>query len=91
MSQQVKQKAKVVSVSDNTNSFGLHGVIIMTKGGGTWELGIGSLYLPKKGDEITIRVWAQTGNLAGVDGITYEIPRRLGNAPDKVIAEVWGK
>lgn len=67
---------KVVSVSENTNSFGLHGVIICDKSGLAFEVGIGQMFCPKKDAIISGQVTA-AGNLSSLQGITYEIPRKL--------------
>lgn len=72
---------KVVSVSKNTNSFGLTGMILMAIDGETWEVGASYLNIKKKGDVVLTN-----RNFHG-----FEIPQQLPNAPLEVIEEVWGK
>jgi hypothetical protein len=78
----------VVAVSGNTNSFGLYGMVLMTRSGEAWEVGASKHVLKKKGDLVRVPCtkrgepeWALKG---------FEIPRRLPKPPAKVIAEVWG-
>lgn len=79
---------KVVSVSSNTNSFGLYGMILMNKKGEAYQVGANSMYVPKKGNILNVPInnegkpkWASMG---------YEIPESKGIAPQEVIKEVWG-
>ena len=98
MSTITKQKEfKVVSISSNTNSFGLYGVILMGKDGESYQVGSNYFHLPKKGDVLKNNVhynaetqerllktlsWSLSG---------FEIPERLPDAPFKVVQEVWGR
>lgn len=77
---------KVASVSENMNSFGLYGMILMAENGETWEVGANSLNVKEKGEIITVQqeassfVWYKFG---------FEIPRWIGRAPQEVIKEIW--
>lgn len=79
---------KVVSVSSNTNSFGLHGVIICDKAGLSFEVGIAAWCCPKKGNIITGEVTINE-DLKSLAGITYEIPRKLTKPDASILAEIW--
>lgn len=80
---------KVVSVSSNANSFGLHGVIILAQDGQGFEVGITGQFLPAKGDVLSCTVCNKTGDLKSIHRHSYEIPRMLPKAPEAVIKEVW--
>lgn len=79
---------KVVTVSSNTNSFGLRGMVLMAEDGEAWEVGVSNIYEKSKNATIYLPV---------VDGKTEvpcghfqcEIPRQLPKAPKNVIQEVW--
>lgn len=77
---------KVASVSDNLNSFGLTGMILMAVDGEAWEVGASSFYVKKKGDVVQVPVVGKSGrNFASLG---FEIPRRLPDAPPGVVDEV---
>lgn len=78
---------KVASVSDNTNSFGLRGMILIAADGEAYEVGASSLYVKTKGDVVHVPVVGKAGRNFGTLGL--EIPRRLPDAPAGVIEEVW--
>jgi len=88
----VEKEFKVVSVSSNTNSFGLYGVIMIARDGEAMEIAVGNLYKPKIGD-ILIKdiILAGNGKLISYTfrGISYELPRNLPEAPKEVVREVW--
>jgi hypothetical protein len=78
---------KVASVSDNTNSFGLTGMILVTRDGEAWEVGASSLYVKKKGDVVQVPIVGKAGlNFASLG---FEIPHKLPDAPPGVVEEVW--
>lgn len=93
-----KQKEfKVVSVSNNINSFGLYGVILMGRDGESYQVGASHIHLPKQGDILKNNVhynaktqqrllkelsWSLSG---------FEIPERLPDAPFNVVQQVWGR
>ncbi len=77
----------VASVSENTNSFGLTGMILIAADGEAYEVGASSLYVKKKGDVVQVPVVGKTGrNFASLG---FEVPRRLSDAPAGVVEEVW--
>lgn len=78
---------KVASVSDNSNSFGLRGHVLVAEDGEAWECGITGQFSKKKGDLVTLRYddagaldWAWFG---------AELPKSLGTAPRNVVNEIW--
>ena len=80
---------KVLTVSDNPNSFGLHGHILVAKDGEAYEVGRsrGDWLTPwNKGDIVPITFHRRNPNWAG---LSVEIPRKLPKAPAKVVKEVW--
>lgn len=85
-----KQKQfKVVAVSSNTNSFGLYGMILMAKDGEAYEVAVNEIYKKNKNDIVCLPMKNGKTNLLGDCQISFEIPRKLPNAPQKVIDEVW--
>lgn len=87
----MKSKAKdfkVVAVSKNTNSFGLHGVVMIAEDGEGWEAAHGPLELPEQGDILQVSMDDGGLNWAAVG---FEIPRRLPQAPKDVVSQVWGQ
>lgn len=78
---------KVASVSDNTNSFGLTGMILIAADGEAYEVGASYLRVRKKGDVVLVPVVGKAGrNFASLG---FEIPRKLPDAPAGVVEEVW--
>lgn len=77
----------VASVSENCNSFGLTGMILMARDGEAWEVGASSLYVKAKGDIVQVPIVGKAGrNFASLG---FEIPTRLPDAPAGVVEEVW--
>ncbi len=74
---------KVASVSSNANSFGLIGMILISRNGEAWEVAANSLNVKKKGDIIEL----SADNFAAKG---FEIPRELADAPEAVVKKVWG-
>ena len=89
---------KVASISTNPNSFGLYGHILIAEDGEAWQVGRARsgeypqpwergeiVQAPLKDDpirRITAPAWEE---------MHCEIPERLADAPDSIVAEVWGK
>lgn len=77
---------RVAAVSTNTNSFGLRGIVVVSRTGEAWQLGGNDLHKPRVGDELSPEVgngvprWGKLG---------FEIPERLPDAPMDVISVVW--
>jgi hypothetical protein len=88
-------KFKVVSISTNTNSFGLFGVIIMNQQGHAYELGVSSFNLAdtRRSDIVHVKLrneGQQNEMVEQVYEFNFEIPRRLTpDAPPDVIEHVW--
>lgn len=81
---------RVVSVSKNANSFGLHGHILMSRDGEAWQVGrhIGS-WLEPWDTGTTLRIKVDDDGIPLWALHSCEIPQRLPNAPSNVIREVW--
>lgn len=78
----MSKQFKVVTVSENTNSFGLYGMVLMARDGEAWQVGASYINVKKKGDIITLEnSWADH---------QFEIPEQLDDASESVINEVWG-
>lgn len=90
---QVRDKFKVIAVSKNTNSFGLHQFIAVAKSGEAFKLHTCYLYKPKNGDDITIvqDMDENTGKCSfkEVIGIGVEMPERMPKAPKEVLNEIF--
>lgn len=82
------RKFIVAARSDNANSFGLHGLILMAKSGETWEVGVNHLCLLKQRDFVQVGV-GKFGRLAW-EVLGFEIPRRLlTSAPQEIVDKTW--
>lgn len=77
---------RVASISENTNAFGLRGVVLVAWDGEAWEVASNGLNLPKPDEVLSVPVF---------DGILqwgafgFEVPRQLPNAPSGVAKAVW--
>lgn len=77
---------RVVAVSSNTNSFGLHGMVLFGQDGSAWEVGANSINVLKRGRFITLPdpqgqvYWASAG---------FEIPRKMPQPPESVWKKGW--
>lgn len=80
---------KCISVSENTNSFGLHGVILMARDGETWEVAMNGLNKPAKGKVLNVPV--DENGRAQMWRMNCEIPSRLTDTPKSVVKSAWGK
>lgn len=78
---------KVIRISQNTNSFGLYGVVICDKSGLAFEVGVSQINLPSKGNYITGNV-TENGNLHSLP-FSYEIPRKLSKPDAETLAEMF--
>lgn len=83
------EEFRVVSVSSNTNSFGLHGVILISRLGNAWEVGANAINVPKQNDTFGARIHAD-GN-PNFTKFGFEIPRRLPDVPPHIVSQVWGE
>lgn len=83
---------KVVAVSKNTNSFGLHGMVLIARTGEAWEVGVNQLGVREVGHFVPderINGARCVEDSRKFHGFNYEIPRRLPDAPPNVVEEVW--
>jgi hypothetical protein len=81
---------KCVALSENRDSFGLRGAILLARDGEAWEVGVHDLDAPQVG-----KVYGVLTPAAHVARDPYwylfgwEIPRRLPNAPARLVATAW--
>lgn len=85
----VSNRFKVVSVSENTNSFGLYGMLLMSEDGNLWQVGANSHNLLIKGKIITVPIGSDRKPDFAPFG--FEIPELKGTASAEAVAEVWKK
>jgi hypothetical protein len=77
---------KVASVSSNTNSFGLTGMILIARDGEAWQVGANSISVRAKGTIIKV---PKLGTARTFAALSFELPERLPDAPPGVVAEIW--
>lgn len=81
---------RVVSVSKNTNSFGLRGVILLALDGSCWEVAANQLTVEDlrlmKGADIKV---PQVSGRCQWAAMGFELPRQLPEAPLNVLNEVY--
>lgn len=78
---------KVVSISSNTNSFGLRGVVFISRSGKAWQVGASALHVPKRGQVFSF----PEGKEPPFAKWGFEIPERLSPDPPKeVMQDIWG-
>jgi len=82
---------KVVTVSKNTNSFGLSKMILMSQEGFTCSGLFNYLNVKKQGDIVQVECTVVGGVLMRVSLCGGEYSMVEENAPIEVIEEVWGK
>lgn len=74
----------VVAVSKNTNSFGLHGVVLLSESGIGFEVGANSLNVRKVGDKLQVPHHEGSENFTFAS-FGFEIPRRLPHAAPNLV------
>ena len=79
---------KVVAVSENTNSFGLYGVVLLAKDGVAYQAGHSGFLVPSQGSDVAIEIIKSGLNWGGAG---FEIPEKKPSAPPEVVEQVWGK
>lgn len=90
----VQNKFRVIAVSTNTNSFGLHRFIAVAKSGEAYALHTGTIYKPNKGDDIVIEQFiTESGRTSfkEVKGMGIEMPEKMPVAPKEVLMEIFGE
>lgn len=81
---------KVVAVSDNTNSFGLHQMVVVAKDGTAYKTCASYLNVKKKG-EILVQNYNLTlnGDPTNQHFLGCELTEKIEDAPTEVIQEIW--
>ena len=74
----------VVMLSDNANSFGLKGMIVMADDGEAWELAANAINVRQTGQVIQVPVVNDKCEWAGMG---FELPRRLPTAPPIIVQQ----
>lgn len=85
MMEESAKSFKVVAVSLNANSFGLHSVVFMARDGTAVEGLRTRQFKPKEGDVLSLG----PNPLDDLTSRGYECPRSLPKAPKNVVQEVW--
>lgn len=81
---------KVAAVSLNTNSFGLHGVIVIARDGEAWDLPVpAGFHLQEWPVGRAVKLSVQNGFPTPKPGAYFEVASRREDAPPKVIELVW--
>lgn len=85
---------RVIAVSSNANSFGLHQYIAVARNGEAYKLHTCSQFCPKKGDDLTLEfnLNERTGKrtFRQVRGVGVEMPEKIVlSAPKEVLAEIY--
>jgi hypothetical protein len=76
---------KVAAVSENTNSFGLRQIIVVSREGESYA--IHRHAPPEKGSVLHLPVAG--GMVASTSGYRFAMPRKLSKAPQSVIYDLW--
>jgi hypothetical protein len=76
---------KVAAVSSNTNSFGLHEVVLIAKDGTSFAVCKNDP--PSVGFSVTLDIGG--GAVNSSPHFNFEIPRPMQKAPINVVMEVW--
>lgn len=80
---------KLVAISDNANSFGLHGHIFVSSDGEAWDCAGYRGPGHNLGFLDVVRVPLDFAGNPDWGFLEYEIPEKLPPAPPGVIAEIW--
>lgn len=89
----------VASVSTNTNSFGLTGVVLVARNGEAFEAATNTTgpFALKAGDMVALPIVCDNNSIMGPGryqwvsstGRTFEIPRRLDDCPRQVVGQLF--
>lgn len=79
---------KVISVSSNTNAFGLTGVIMADKTGLAFQVGMNYLSKPEQGDLLNVTL-NQNLEIQSIAGKSFEIPHKLPSVPAHALKELF--
>lgn len=80
----ITKQFRVAAISSNTNSFGLHNVVLIARDGEAWQVKASGFNVPKQGQQFEFE---QTVGELIAQG--WELPEQISKAPAGVIAEVW--
>src|SRR5690606_27934193 len=75
------KRFKVVAISNNTNSFGLGGVILCGTDGETWQVGANDINAPKINQVFFVPATSWEFNSYHWEKFGFEIPEKKENAP----------
>ena len=78
------QEFIVVAKSSGTNSFGLHGYILVARDGSAWEVGRTLCFPWQAGQVINVQLSQGRPVFEGC-----EIPERKPNCPPEVVKKIW--
>lgn len=80
---------KVVTVSSNTNSFGLKQCIMVAKNGTAYKACANSLNIPKAGDVVSIPYIGEDNPTLSFSHKGFEIPEELDTCPSDAVIDIW--
>jgi len=76
----------VATVSDNRNSFGLRGMVLISRDGSVWQVATSYLHAQEVGMVVRVPVVDGTCQFASLG---WELPEKLPDAPKDVVEAVW--
>lgn len=87
----ITKEFKVITVSENTNSFGLKQLYMVSKEGVVYRACMTSQFCPKKGDIVNVPITIKDNKIVdfNLSSLGYELPELLPSAPEHVITEIW--
>ncbi len=80
---------KVVAHSKNTNSFGLRGVLIVSRKGHAFEIAVYAPDAPVVGRVIPGVLSEDEKSLRSLTGVSYEIPHRKPKPDLDTLKDIW--
>ncbi len=85
------EQFKVVTISTNTNSFGLYSVILITKMGIAYQVLANSLNKPNAGDILNVWFSICLNETIRYDFVSlgFEVPERLANVPNEITKNLF--
>ena len=78
----------VITVSKNTNSFGLRGMIVVNRQGRAWTVAANDLNVLNRGDQIVAPLRG-ANNDPSWERFGFEIPHELPAMPRRAVEESW--
>ncbi len=82
---------KAVAISENTNSFGLYQLILVSKSGEAYKSHASIYNIPKQGDFVNLLVTTKEGRIVSSYFRGHELTTKLPNAPKDVVKEIFSK